>query len=152
MKFLKAVRLDVSDEKVYAADGAAQDGQWLVSGGYAVCDLASGGHRRPGCRCDSSFVAAASLKRCTIAEVAEIDDATYRALIDAMVRHFVDHLGAPGEEAARAVAEEEAAYTADLCSGFDAGVWITVQRTPNEQGFQEHYKVFERLMIGAHKL
>ena len=38
MKFLKAARLDASDGLVYSEGGAAQDGEWLVSGGYAVCD------------------------------------------------------------------------------------------------------------------
>jgi len=31
-------------------------------------------------------------------------------------------------------------------------VWITVKRTPTEQGAREHYSVFKRLMIGGHKL
>jgi hypothetical protein len=38
----------------------------------------------------------------------------------------VDALGAPTLEAARAVAEEEATYTAELCDSFSDGVWITV--------------------------
>ena len=49
MKFLKAVRLDASDSRIYEEEGAAEDGEWLVSGGYAVCDLASGAHFRPNC-------------------------------------------------------------------------------------------------------
>jgi hypothetical protein len=40
MKFLRAVRLDASDSFVYSEGGAARDGEWLVSGGYAVCDPA----------------------------------------------------------------------------------------------------------------
>ena len=38
-KLLRAVRLDDSDEHVFRACGAAQDGEWVVSGGYAVCDF-----------------------------------------------------------------------------------------------------------------
>jgi hypothetical protein len=45
MKFLKAVRLDVSDSRIDEEEAAAEDGEWAVSGGYAVCDLASGAHR-----------------------------------------------------------------------------------------------------------
>ncbi|HSO06861.1 MAG TPA: DUF6505 family protein [Pelomicrobium sp.] len=152
MRFLKAVRLDASDEHVFAADGAAEDGEWLVSGGYAVCPLECGEHRRPGCHCLDSFVAAGSLRRCTIGEVVPIDEAGYREVIEHMVRHFVADLGAPSEGDARRVAEEEAAYTADLCQGFAEGVWITVQREPNAEGIGEHYKVYPRLMIGAHKV
>lgn len=152
-KFLRAVRLDVSDSNIFAAEGAAEDGDWLVSGGYAVCpELGSGNHRRPGCRCDLSFVALDSQKRCTIAEVVEIDEATYQSHIETLTRHFLEDLGAPSVEVARAAAEDEVAYTADLCESFAPEVWITVKRTPTEEGAQEHYSVFKRLMIGAHKL
>ena len=154
MKFLKAVRLDDSDSRVYGQENAAEDGEWLVSGGYAVCDLASGQHIRPHCHCDSSFIGLASFGRCTIAEVVEIDEATYRQHIETLTRYFLNSLGAPSEEAARALAEEEVAYTADLCESFNSEVWVTVKRSPKQdgEGFDEHYSVFNRLMIGAHKL
>jgi hypothetical protein len=152
MKFLKAVRLDDSDERILAAEGgAAQNGEWVVSGGYAVCDPARG-HRTPQCHCESTFVAVASRRRCTIAEVVEIDAATYDSLTQTLARHFVQELGAPSPEAASTVAEEEMTYTADLAAGFPEEVWITVRREPTEEGVGERYSVFKRLMIGTHKL
>jgi hypothetical protein len=151
VKFLKAVRLDDSDARIYAAEGgAAEDGEWVVSGGYAACDLAQG-HRRSPCHCDSTFVAAGSRRRCTLAEVAEIDEQTYTAVRDALAQHFIDELGAPSAEA-RTAADEECAYTADLAQSFPPEVWITVKREPNEDGVGERYSVYKRLMIGAHKL
>lgn len=152
MKFLKAVRLDQSDARVYADEGgAAADGEWLVSGGYAVCDLARG-HRRPRCHCDTTFVGVISGGRCTIAEVAAIDAATYAGLRDRLARRFLDDLGAPSFEAAQHAAEEECAYTVDLAASFPADVWITVRREPTPEGVGEHYAIFKRLMIGAHKM
>ena len=71
MKFLKAVRLDSSDTLVYSQEGAAQDGEWLVSGGYAVCDPTGATHRRPNCHCLTSFIGVVSHGRCTIAEIVE---------------------------------------------------------------------------------
>ena len=152
MKFLKAVRLDDSDDRILAdSGGAAADGEWVVSGGYAVCGL-DRGHLAPGCRCDTTFVAAGSRRRCTLAEVADIDAAAYEGLKEAMARHFLDDLGAPSPEAARAAAADECAYTADLAAGFPADVWITVKREPTADGVGERYSVFKRLMIGSHKL
>lgn len=152
MKFLKAVRLDDSDARILAEEGgAAEDGEWVVSGGYAVCDLARG-HRAPRCHCDTTFIAAGSRRRSTIAEVAEIDEAAYAELRQALTRHFLEELGAPTPEAARAAADDECAYTADLASGFPAEVWITVKREPTADGVGERYSVFRRLMIGSHKL
>ena len=152
MKFLKAVRLDDSDDRVFEAEGgAAADGEWVVSGGYAVCDLARG-HRTPHCHCDTTFVAAGAQRRCTIAEVAEIDAAAYEGIKAALAKHFLEELGAPSPEAARAAAEDECGYTAELAGGFPGEVWITVKREATEDGVGERYSVFKRLMIGTHKL
>jgi hypothetical protein len=152
MKFLRAVRLDDSDARILAEEGgAAQDGEWVVSGGYAVCDLAQG-HRTPRCHCDTTFIAVASRRRCTIAEVAEIGHAAFEELKEAMARYFLAELSAPSLEAARAAAADECGYTAELASGFPADVWITVKREPSADGVGERYSVFKRLMIGSHKL
>lgn len=152
MKFLKAVQLDDSDARIYAEEGgAAEDGEWVVAGGYAVCDLATG-HCRPRCHCDTTFIAVKSHGRCTIAEVAEIDDADFAELAEGLARYFLHDLGAPTLEAARATARDECTYTADLAAGFPADVWITVKREPTVEGVGERYAVFKRLMIGAHKL
>ncbi len=152
MKFLKAIRLDASDSLVCSQEGAAREGEWVVSGSYAVCDPTGVTHRTPNCHCLTSFVGVATCGRCTIAEVVEMDKSEYQQVIERLVRHFVDDLGAPTLEAAGAVAEEEAAYTAELCDSFSAGVWITVERTPGGDGIRQHYSVFKRLMIGSHKL
>ena len=151
MKFLKAVRLDDSDARIYAEEGgAAEDGEWVVSGGYGVCDLAAGHRRRP-CHCDTTFIALKSHGRCTIAEVADIDADAYSDLVE-LAQHFLNDLGAPSIEAAREASKDECAYTAELAAGFPAEVWITVKREPTTEGVGERYSVFKRLLIGAHKL
>jgi hypothetical protein len=152
VRFLKAVRLDDSDSRILAEQGgAAEEGEWVVSGGYAVCDLARG-HAQPGCRCDRSFVAVGSRRRCTLAEVAEIDEAGFAQLKERLARFFHEELGAPSLEAARAAAEDECRYTAELAESFPDEAWITVQRQPTAEGIGERYSVFRRLMIGSHKL
>jgi len=152
MRFLKAVRLDDSDARIYAGEGgAAEDGEWVVSGGYAVCDLAQG-HRSPRCHCDTTFVAAGARRRCTVAEVTEIGDAAYEQVKLALARHFLEDLGAPTAEAAAAAAEDECAYTAQLAGDFPIEVWITVKREATADGVGERYSIFKRLMIGTHKL
>jgi hypothetical protein len=152
MKFLKAVRLDDSDDRILADEGgAADDGEWVVSGGYAVCDLARG-HRIPRCHCDTTFIAAGTRRRCTVAAVADIDEAGYQQVKQALARHFLQDLGAPTPEAAAVAAADECTYTAELAAGFPEDVWITVKREPSEDGVGERYSVFKRLMIGSHKL
>ena len=150
MRFLKAVILDVSDARVYADEGgAARDGEWVVPGSWTVCDLARG-HRRERCHCDSSFVGVGTRGRATVAEIADIAPEDYAAAVGTLAAYF-GTLGAPTPEVARAAAEDECRYTAELCEGFEPEVWITVRRSPEGEGWGERYSVFRRLMIGSHR-
>src|SRR6185436_11035093 len=151
MKFLKAVRLDDSDTSLFGREGAATEDEWVVSGGYAVAARSGNGPIALG-QIDNAFIGVASHGRCTIAEVCEIDPESYRGLVDQLAQHFLADLGAPSPNAATEAAEEECAYTADLCESLIASVWITVRREQTAEGVGEHYSIYPRLMIGAHKL
>ena len=153
-KLLRAVRLDDSDEHIFAACGAAKDGEWVVTGGYAVCDFANAPRCNPVCHCQASFVALASRARCSIAEVVDVPDTAIEEQIDALAWHLVKDWKAPSWEVARSIAEEEVHHTADVCETLSPELWITVKRTPQQGGeaVDEQYAVYDRLMVGAHKL
>lgn len=153
-KLLRAVRLDDSDEHVFAGCGAAVDGEWVVTGGYAVCDFANSPRCDPACHCDSSFIALASRARCSIAEVVDVPETGTEEQIDALAWYLVKGWGAPSWGVAREIAEEEIRHTAEVCETLAPEVWITVRRTPRGDGasVDEQYSVYDRLMIGAHKL
>jgi hypothetical protein len=153
-KLLRAVRLDDSDERVFAGCGAARDGEWLVTGGYAVCDFANARRCEPSCRCDSSFVAVDSRHRCSIAEVAEVSERDLESHADALAWHLVRSWGAPSWDEARRLAAEEIRHTAEVCETLAPDVWITVKRAPSADGsaLEEQYSVYDRLLIGAHAL
>jgi hypothetical protein len=153
-KLLRAVRLDDSDEHIFAANGAARDGEWVVSGGYAVCDFSRSPHCNPSCHCESSFLALASRARCSIAEVVDVPDTAIEEQIDALAWYLVREWKAPSWELARTVAEEEILHTAEVCETLSPEVWITVRRTPKGDGaaVDEQYSVYDRLMLGSHKL
>jgi len=153
-KLLRSVRLDDSDEHVFRSCGAAAEGEWVVSGGFAVCDFDSAPKCDPACHCESSFVALGSRRRCSIAEVTEATDADMEEQIEALAWHLVKAWSAPSWEAARAVAEEEVRHTAEVCETLAPEVWITVKRARHAEGeaLEEQYAVYDRLMIGAHTL
>ena len=153
-KLLRAVRLDDSDDHVFRACGAAKDGEWVVSGGYAVCDFAAAPRCDPACHCESSFVAVESRARCSIAEVVEVSEGDVEAQADALAWYLVRSWGAPSWEDARRLAEEEVRHTAEVCETLAPEVWITVKRAPSVDGcaLEEQYSVYDRLMIGAHAL
>jgi len=153
-KLLRAVRLDDSDEHVFRSCGAAKYGEWVVSGGYAVCDFAHARRCDPSCHCEASFLAVESRARCSIAEVVEVDEADVEAQADALAWHLVRAWNAPSWEAARTLAIEEVRHTAEVCESLAPEVWITVKREHNADGsaIDEQYSVYDRLMIGAHAL
>jgi len=140
-KLLRAVRLDDSDEQVFRDCGAARDGEWVTTAGFAVRDEKSA----------DSFMALASRARCTIAEVAEVSEAELEEQVDAFAWHLVRGWNAPSYSAARELAEEEMRHTAEVCETLAAEVWITVKRTRREDGnLDEQYAIYDRLLIGAH--
>jgi len=153
-KLLRAVRLDDSDDHVFRGCGAAAEGEWLVSGGFAVCDFEAQPRCEPACHCQSSFLALGSRRRCSIAEVAEVSEAELAEQVEALAWQLVRGWGAPSWEAAREVAEEEVRHTAEVCETLAPEVWITVKRSRRQDdgALEEQYSVYDRLMIGAHSL
>jgi hypothetical protein len=151
-KLLKAVRLDDSDDHVFRACGAAQDGEAVTTGGFAVCDFEAAPRCEPACHCESSFLAVASRSRCSIAEVVEVSDAQVEEQIEALAWHLVRGYNAPSWEAARRVAEDEVLHTVEVCETLAPEVWITVkrERPAGADALQEQYAVYDRLMIGTH--
>lgn len=153
-KLLRAVRLDDSDEHVFRSCGAAGDGTWVVTGGFAACDFDQIPRCDPPCHCESSFVAVGSRNRCSIAEVAEASEAEVQEQVDALAWHLVKAWSAPSWEVARRVAEEEIRHTAEVCETLAPEVWITVKRAraADNNALEEQYAVYDRLMIGSHTL
>jgi len=153
-KLLRAVRLDDSDDQVFRSCGAAKEGDWLVTGGYATCDFETAPRCDPPCHCSSSFVAIGSRARCSVAEVTELSDADLEAQVEALAWHLVKAWGAPSWEVARRAAEDEVRHTAEVCETLSPEVWITVKRAKSADGaaLEEQYAVYDRLMIGAHSL
>ncbi len=152
-KFLKAVRLDDSDAALYKASAACDEDEWVCTGGFTVCDLANGYRCEPRCYCDASFLSITRRARVTLAEVVEVNVADLEIFKDQLAQHLLFDWKAPDFQTARAVAEEEIDYTVETATGFPTEVWITVKRSPGDNGaIEEQYDQYERLMIGAHKL
>ncbi len=153
-KLLRAVRLDDSDEHVFRSCGAAADGVWVVTGGFATCDFDQAPRCDPPCHCESSFVAVGSRSRCSIAEVTEVSEEQVEEQVQALAWHLVKVWSAPSWEEARQVAEEEVRHTAEVCETLTPELWITVKRSrrAEDRALEEQYAVYDRLMIGAHTL
>ena len=59
---------------------------------------------------------------------------------DAFVADFVERLGAPHLDVARAAAIEEIGFMAELCAQHKAGTLLTIQRELGDNGISERFR------------
>ncbi len=141
MRFPRTIRLDTSDSQVYAL--AAEPGEWAVSGAFAFSDRDTSallGKDRQAFR--NGFLGTASFGWSTFVLVSDITPAQYEAVIEALTHHLLDHYDAPDHAAARAFAEEEAAFAAGLCDR-PVNTLIAVERSFEDQEIVERFRTVE---------
>jgi hypothetical protein len=137
-RLLRTVRLDASDDFVFARAAAA--GEWAVSGAFAFWDTdpaALSGKARAAFR--SGFLGVASLGRATLVEIVAARAAEHAALIDALAGQLVAGFGAPDLDTARAAAREEVAFASALCDQ-PVGTLIAVHRTLDHGEIREAFR------------
>lgn len=139
MLFLKTVRLDDSD--LYVFDNAADAGEWAVSGAFAFADLpetmVTGKIQRAFAR---GILGTGSFGWSTLACVAEIDSASYDAVIERIADHFIAAYGASDRESALPLARQEAAFTAGLCK-HPVGTLLAVRRSFKDGNIVERFRI-----------
>ena len=148
MRFPKTIRFDASDAKVF--NRAAPPDEWAVSGAFAFSNAdpeAISGKTRQAFA--NGFLGVDSFGWSTFVSVAEIDDAEYERVIDALADHFVEVYGAPDRAAARPAAEAEAAFAAGLCDK-PLNTLLSVSREFGEAGIVERFHVIERQLEPVH--
>ena len=139
MKFLRAIRLDDSDEQVY--ERASTPGEWAVPGSFAFLDsdveTLSGKQLQA---FKSGFLGTESFGWTTLVEIAEIEDDEYQTVIDRLAAHFMEHYGAPHIAAALPAAGEEAHYATTICE-YPLNTLLAIEREFGEEGIVESLKV-----------
>jgi hypothetical protein len=133
VKLLRTIRFDASDGLVF--DVAAAPEEWAVSGAFAFAGVAPGsltGKSRQAFA--NGFLGVASFGRSTFVTVAQAEPADREAIERALAQHFVSAYGAPDEAAARAAAEEETAFVAELARDAPVNTVFTVRRTWDAEG------------------
>ena len=139
MKFLRAIRLDESDARVY--EQASQPGEWAVPGSFAFLDMdppTLEGKQLQAFK--SGFLGTQSFGWTTLVEIAEIDDDEYQQVIDRLAAHFMEHHGAPHIAAALPVAGDEVHYASTICE-YPLATLLAIERDFGEEGIVESLKV-----------
>jgi len=137
-KMLRTIRLDPSDGFVFAR--AAEPGEWAVAGGFMFwdCDPAElAGKERAAFR--AGILGIDSFGWSTLAVVSEAGTTERAAAVERLASQFIENLGAPDMEAARAAAEEEIAYAEELAV-HPLNTLIAVERRAEEEGVTERFR------------
>ena len=139
MLFPRVVRLDESDERVY--ETAAAPGEWAVPGAFAFLEVdidQAGGKAREAFH--HGFLGTESFGWSTLVQVEEITLAEYAAVVERLARHLVQRYSAPTIEAAREMAQEEAAFAVSICE-HPRRTLLAVDRAVGEEGIEENFRV-----------
>ncbi|WP_428645051.1 DUF6505 family protein [Roseibium sp.] len=139
MKLARAIHLDDSDRNVYFSP--ARTGEWCLSGGFEFSDWTDAdltGKARQAFA--NGWLGLETFGRATFVAVTPVSDTEFSGLANRLARHFVDVYGAPSEEAARGVAEEELRYMAELCEEHAENTLLVVQRELTADGVKESFR------------
>jgi hypothetical protein len=138
VKLLRTIALDPSDTFVF--DGAAEPGDWAVSGAFRFCDrdpTTLTGKDRSAFR--SGFLGVKSWGWSTLVQIIGATDNDRRTLVELLVRQLVERFGAPDLATARAAAKEEVAFTESLCTQPVSSL-IAVHRTVIDGDVRESFR------------
>jgi hypothetical protein len=148
MRFLRAIRFDESDTRVF--ERAASPGEWSIPGTFVFADASpeslSGKTRQAFAY---GFLGIGSFGWSTFVEVDTITAPAYEAAIDTLAGYLLAHFGAPGREAALGAARAEAEYAAGL-SEHERRTLLAVERSFAEDGINERFKVIQGTSDAAH--
>jgi len=139
MKFLRVIRFDESDLNIF--DPPAVVDEWAISGGFAFADLAEEalvGKTRQAFA--NGFLGLPSFGWSTFAVTAEISERSRDELIELLAVRFVEVYGAPDMIAARAAADGEIGFVAELCAEKPINTVFTVRRVLKDGEIREEFR------------
>lgn len=140
MKLPRTIRLDASDQQVFALP--ARPGEWAISGSFAFLEADLNRlETKEKMAFQCGWLGLESFGRSTLVEVAEIAEAEFFACVETLARHFVEHYGAPDLAAALPVARQELDDASGLCD-HKVHSLLTVERFLDEDGqIHERFRV-----------
>lgn len=139
MKLARTIRFDPSDLNVFPA--AAEEGEWALVGTFCFADIAPDAlNGKVKQAFSNGFLGTGSFGFSTLVSIVNASADDVARLTDEVATAFVERLGAPDLEVARAAAAEEIAFMADLCAQHKTGTLLTIQRQLGDDGITESFR------------
>ena len=138
MKLLRTIRLDPSDTLVFTR--AAEPAEWAVPGTFLFWERPVDtliGKERAAFR--SGLLGVTSFGWSTLATVVEVSAEERADVVEALAAALVRYCGAPDMEAARAAAEAEIAYAAELAEP-PVGTLVALHRAVENGEIVERFR------------
>jgi hypothetical protein len=142
IKFLRTIRFDDSDDRVFDVGAAA--GEWAVSGAFAFAHLAEPDIKGKVKQAFANgFLGLTSFGRATFATVGEATDDDRENIEGDLARHFIDAYGAPDLSTALPTARDEVAFIEELCRDLPLNTVFTVRRVLVDGAVKEEFRRIE---------
>jgi len=139
VKLARTIRFDPSDLNVFPA--AAEEGEWALVGTFCFADIAPDAlNGKVKQAFSNGFLGTGSFGFSTLVSVVNASADDVARLTDEVATAFVERLGAPDLEVARAAAAEEIAFMAELCAQHKTGTLLTIQRQLGDDGITESFR------------
>lgn len=143
MKFLKTIRFDPSDDRVF--ENAAGPDEWAIPGSFHFAgetESTLSGKRRQAF--SNGFLSLANWGHSTFTSVATLADADKDQITEILAVHLCDHYGAPDLSAAQAASIAEIEYVIDLCSDVPINSIFALSRHIDEEGeIREEFRIID---------
>ncbi len=148
MKFLRTVRLDVSDENVFPL--AAQKDEWALTGTFAFSDVDPEAlSKREILAFRNGWLGTESFGHSTFVLIDEITDKQFQSLVMRVAEYIFKYFGAPDMDLAIKAARGEAESAAGLC-GHPFGTMLSIDRSFTDDGINERCHVIQNNNENTH--
>lgn len=137
--FARTIHFDESDSNVYARP--AESGEWAIPGGFEFSNWTDSqlvGKARQAFA--NGWLGLGGFGRATFVAVTQIEEAERAAVTAHLADHLMAMYGAPSREAAMSAAEQEIAFTIDLCAEHAPNTLLIVERSLTEAGVHERFR------------
>jgi len=142
MLLARAIHFDESDMNVFHSP--ARTGEWCISGGFEFSNWSEAdlvGKARQAFA--NGWLGVETFGRVTFVAVTRVEPAELETMTRQLAKHFVAVYGAPSDEAALPVAQEELRQMAEICADHAPNTVLTVARELTGAGGREQYRFIE---------